>query len=170
MGRRALGIMLVACGLALGASAAEGQAVRVGGQVSFADDADFGIGPRLAIELPRVATGLWAIGTFDYFFPDDGFGADGDIDYWEINGNLAYTIQLPDAPGVEPYVGAGINIARLSVDFEDVPEADGGDTQVGLNLLGGLNFPLVGFTPFVEARLEIDGGEQFVVSGGITFP
>ncbi|MDX1577916.1 MAG: hypothetical protein R3266_05505 [Gemmatimonadota bacterium] len=171
MARRAFGLVVVAFGMAFGVSTLAAQDVRVGGQVSFADDADFGIGPRLAIELPGVSEGLWLVGTFDYFFPDEGFLGDGtDVDYWELNGNAIYTIRLPDAPNVEPYIGAGINIARFSSQVETEPEVDVSDTNVGLNILGGLDFPLQGFTPFVEARIEIDGGEQFVVTGGILFP
>lgn len=170
MGRRTLGMMAVVFALGVGAVALEGQAVRVGGQVSYADDADLGIGPRLAIELPSVASGVWLVGSFDYFFPDDGFLSSGtDVDYWEINGNIIYAIQLPNAPNVEPYLGAGINIARVSATTES-PAAEFSDTNVGLNVLGGLDFPLQGLTPFVEVRLEIDGGEQFVIAGGVMFP
>ena len=98
MGRRALGVVAVAFGLLAGASSLAGQAVRVGGQVSYAEDFDLGIGPRLAIELPSVSSGLWLVGTYDYFFPDAGVLGNGeDVDYWELNGNLVYAIDLPDA-------------------------------------------------------------------------
>lgn len=169
MGRRTLGSLVVAFGLALGATSLSAQSVRVGGQLSFADDADFGVGPRLALELPNLASGLWVAGSFDYFFPDQGlFGTAGDVDYWEINVNLLYDITLSDATNVEPYFGAGLNIARTSIT--DGSGSTNSNSELGLNLVGGLNFPLVGFTPFVEVRLEIEGGEQFVISGGILFP
>ena len=169
MGRRAVGSLIVAVGLALSAASLSAQSVKVGGQVSFSDDYDFGIGPRLQGQLGNIAQGLWIAGSFDYFFPDQGPGGGGeDFDYWEINGNLLYDIVLAGASNVAPYFGAGVNVARRTQSTEG---SDGdGDTQVGLNLLAGLNFPLSGFTPFVEVKIEIEGGEQFVVTGGILFP
>ena len=171
MGRKTLGMMLVGFGLFAGASGLEAQGVRVGGQLSFADDADFGIGPRIAVELGRVVPGLWLIGSFDYFFPDEGFSADvGDTDYWELNGNVAYQIDIPSAPQIAPYFGGGINVAHVSFTADGETEAEFSDTELGLNLLAGLDFPLQGFTPFVEIRLEIEGGEQLVFAGGVTLP
>jgi len=162
--------LVVALGLAVGAPSLSAQAVRIGAQASFADDADFGLGPRLQFELPSLASGLWLSGSFDYFFPDDGlFGSSGDVDYYEINGNLIYDISLPKATNVAPYIGAGLNLAHKSFT-EESPGTDISDTNLGLNVLAGLNFPLVGFTPFVQARLEIEGGDQFVVAGGVMFP
>ncbi|MGH7542243.1 MAG: outer membrane protein [Gemmatimonadota bacterium] len=170
MGRKlsVLGIALSALAFA----AADGSAqVRVGGQVSFADDADFGIGPRIALEIPRVLPGLWIVGSFDYFFPDEGlFGSEGDVDYWELNGNLLYEFEIPDTPGIIPYAGGGINIAHASFTTVEPIETDESNTEGGLNILGGAAFPLTGVTPFVEVRVEIEGGEQFVVTGGIMFP
>ena len=40
----------------------------------------------------------------------------------------------------------------------------------GLNVVAGFRFPLVGFTPFVEARYELEGGRQLLVAGGILLP
>ena len=40
----------------------------------------------------------------------------------------------------------------------------------GLNIVTGFRFPLVGFTPFVEARYELEGGQQLLVAGGILLP
>ncbi len=169
MARRAFGLVVVALGLAVGAASLSAQAVRVGGQVSFADDADFGIGPKLMFHLPNLASGLWLSGSFDFFFPDDGFGSVDDVDYYEINANLIYEIDLPAASNVAPYLGAGLNLAHLSIT-EEMGGLENSDTDLGLNVLAGLNFPLVGFTPFVEIRLEIEGGEQFVIAGGIMLP
>lgn len=170
MGRRTLGVVMATLALAWGATSASAQAVRVGGQVSLADDADFGLGGRLGFELPSVAAGLWAVGTFDYFFPgDDLFGSGGDVDYWEVNGNFLYDIAIPDAQ-VTPYFGAGLNIAHASRPVPAMPDDRDSDTKLGLNLIAGLNFDVTGFTPFVEVKIEIDGGEQFIAAGGITFP
>lgn len=169
MGRRTLGMLVVAFGLLMGATTLSAQ-VRVGGQVSFADDTDFGIGPRLGVELANVISGLWLVGSFDYFFPDQGlFGSASSIDYWELNANLLYGVPLADVTNLMPYFGAGLNLARSSI----APASGGAsvsDSRLGLNLVAGLDFPLSTITPFVELRLEVDGGDQFVVTGGVTIP
>jgi len=170
MGRRTQGLLVMAFGLLFGASTLVAQGVRVGGQISFADDTDFGIGPRVGIELPNLASGLWLVGSFDYFFPDQGlFGSASSVDYWEFNVNLLYGIDLPNVTNLEPYVGAGLNLARSSITPNGSSETVR-DSRLGLNLVAGLDFPLPSITPFVEVRLEVDGGDQFVITGGLTFP
>lgn len=143
-------------------SPAEGQ-VHLGPQVSLADDADVGIGGRVTAGVEGYS-GLEVIGSFDVFFPD------GDYDYWEINGNLVHNFELPESPSVRPYAGGGLNLAHSDFDEDEPDFDDDGDTEVGLNLLGGFKFPMEGATPFVEGRFEIEGGEQVVVTGGLLFP
>lgn len=63
---------------------------------------------------------------------------------------------------VAPYVGGGLNIAHSSNATSN--------TELGVNLLGGLRFgigPVV--KGFSEVRLELSGGEQFVVTFGVLF-
>lgn len=95
-----------------------------------------------------------------WFFPG------GDATYLEANGNVAYRIR--GVTGVAAYVGGGLNIAHSSADI-----AGGGsrsDTELGLNVLGGARFGigprLKGFT---ELRIELSGGDQFVVAFGVLF-
>lgn len=140
---------------ALASSTLHAQA-RFGGQVSWADDADVGIGARVivsapqSLRLPRVDV----IGSFDWFFPG------GSVNYFEVNGNVAY--RVPGTTGVAPYVGGGLNVAHSSVGA--------GATDLGLNLLGGIRF---GIGPtlkaFSEARIEVSGGEQLVLTFGVLF-
>lgn len=86
--------------------------------------------------------------------------------YLEVNGNLAYPIEME---GLRPYVGGGLNIARVGVSFDDPAFPDDSQTEVGLNLLGGLDFLLGSVSSFVETRFERGGGEQFVLSAGVLF-
>jgi opacity protein-like surface antigen len=129
---------------------------RFGIQGSFGDDADFGIGARVRVPVVSISPAFAVIGSFDYFFPD------GPVDYWEINANASYTI-----PGVRgnimPYAGGGLNIAHASVSGFS-------NTDAGLNLMGGLNFRTSGrLMPYAEIRVELGGGEQFVLTGGLYF-
>ena len=141
--------------------------IRFGGQLNYGDDTDFGLGPRLVLDDPALGEFRF-IGTFDLYFPDDGGGVD--VDYWELNGNIVYDFEVTTAPKLTPYVGAGLNVAHVSVDVTS-PGLTGSNsnTELGVNLLGGLEFGLGKVRPFVEIKVELEGGEQFVITGGILF-
>ncbi len=128
--------------------------LELGGQLSYADDTDLGVGGRVSLGLPS-ELGLRLLGSFDYFFPD------GDFDYWEVNGNVAYPLPL-EAQAVSLYVGGGLNIAHA---FNGAS-----DTRIGLNLLGGVDYLVQTLRLYGELRLEVEGGEQFVLTGGVLFP
>lgn len=162
---RNLRTTLLALAVALGSSllaveSSQGQ-VHLGPQISIADEADVGLGGRLVAGVEDYS-GLEVIGSVDVFFPDE------DFDYWEINGNAVYNFEIVGAPSLRPYAGGGLNVAHVDFD-DDVPGGDS-DTDLGLNLLAGSKFPLERFTPFVEVRGEISGGEQLVITGGFLFP
>jgi hypothetical protein len=138
--------------------------VRIGPQLSFGSDQDVGLGGRLLANVESLER--WDfIGTFDWFFPDEPVGQDRT--YWEVNGNLAYNFKIPEAPTISPYVGAGLGIAHLSIDHDDGRESS--DTDLGLNLLAGTQFHATTVIPFVEFRIELAGGDQFVITGGVLF-
>ena len=141
--------------LALGAAPARAQ-TSFGAEALFGSDTDFGIGGRLQVGLGTAAP-LDFQGSFDLFFPD------GPADYWEVNGNIWYSIPTTGTVTV-PYVGGGLNIGVVDPgsDFDS-------DTDVGLNLGGGARFEFENTTPFVEARFVIGGVEQFVIGGGFLF-
>lgn len=145
--------------------------VNLGGQLSFADDFDLGIGARATFGLPTSAP-LEIITTVDYFFPDGVTGVD--INYWEINANLVYLFEIPSST-VAPYAGGGLNYAHASFSTDpsefgvELPAVEGSQSDLGLNLLGGAKFNLGSITPFGELRIELNGGEQVVLSGGALF-
>jgi hypothetical protein len=153
--------------LALPAAAAAQDRVQFGVQGNYGEETDFGVGVRMAVDFGDVHDGLGAAASFDYFFPDDDgdFAAIGaDVTYWEVNGNLLYTLR----GSLAPYVGAGLNLSHKNVEVEvgDVPVADRDATEAGLNVVGGLR---LGRNVFAEARLELGGGEQLVVTAGFLF-
>ena len=159
-------VVLTGCAVlcVLGASELNAQA-RVGPQLSLGSKQDVGLGARLLVNIKSVEH-LAFIGTFDLFFPDDG-------SYWELNGNVAYSFDITGAPSLSPYVGGGLNIAHKSHDHHhghDHHHHDGeSDTDLGINLLGGTQFGTGSVNPFVELRIELAGGEQFVITGGVLF-
>jgi opacity protein-like surface antigen len=147
--------------LAISAGVAHGQ--RFGAQVNWADDADLGLGARVELPIALASEGALAgtflIGSFDYFFPDG-------YDYFEFNGNVGVPVSPQSA--LNPYVGAGLNMARASAEV-DVPGVDASNTELGLNALGGIRFGIGTLSSFAEARLELSGGEQLVLTFGILF-
>jgi opacity protein-like surface antigen len=148
-------------------SAGNAAAQRFGVQGNFADDFDFGIGARVEMGAENLFTSQGAlsqtfvIGSFDYFFPD--CPEDLDCSYWEINANVAVPLVVS---GFSPYVGTGLNIARVSIDAEEVDGFGGSETDIGLNLLAGLRIPVGGISGFGEVRYELAGGEQLVFTLG----
>ena len=158
-------LLIAACALLFILSPGALQAqVGLGGQLSWAEDFDFGIGARGTFGLPTTIP-LEIIGSVDYFFPESVPGAS--VTYWEANANIVYMFQIPASP-IAPYAGGGLNLAYGSADL-GIPGVDASSTQVGLNILGGAKFNLGPVTPFGEMRFELNGGEQFVISAGALF-
>lgn len=160
-----LSALALAAALSLATATSSAAQVHFGPQVSLADDADVGLGGRITAGVPQYA-GLEFAGSFDVFFPD------GNYDYWEINGNVLHNFEIAGTTSFRPYAGGGLSIARRDFEGGDGPgDFRDDDTLVGLNLVGGTKFATESpATPFVELRLEIEGGEQFVVTGGLLFP
>lgn len=139
--------------------------VRLGPQISFGGDTDFGIGARVVANVQSLRH--WDfIGTFDVFFIDDN--PNFDRNYWEANGNLAYNFGIPEVPSLSPYVGGGLNIAHKSREEVESGE-DRDDTDLGLNLFVGTQFQGASITPFAEFRIVAEGAEQVVITGGFLF-
>jgi len=161
-------LLAILCFAALGVQAQEARAqVRFGAQASVADDVDLGLGARVLFSLKQFSERLEGIASFDWFFPDSGAGVDWT--YFELNGNVVYSIPLSNTSALRPYAGGGLNIARSSVEVNVPGRPSASDTEIGLNLLGGSKFGSGRITPFAELRLELGGREQFVISGGILF-
>jgi hypothetical protein len=67
---------------------------------------------------------------------------------------------------VAPYAGTGLNYAHASVSVPELAGMSVSNSEVGLNILGGAKFKLGQVTPFGEFRVELGGGEEFVITGG----
>ena len=149
------------------------QSFTIGPTVGFHGEADFGIGGYISIPLDDESERLAINGSFGMFFPSGASigTTEVDIDYWEANADLVYS--LPIDASVAPFAMAGLNIARVSGGVSsDLIEQDlsASNTEVGINLGGGIVFPNDTVRPFVGAKYEIGGGEDFMVFGGIGIP
>mgnify|MGYP001820271264 CR=1 FL=1 len=143
---------------------------QVGPFLAYHDDADLGIGGFVGIPLPDIDENLSFVADFGFFFPDDR-GSDGvDVDYWELNADGLYRFPL-ETTSLVPWALAGINIAHGSVVREGpgLGERSSDDTEIGLNLGGGVTFGTGPVAPFAGVKFELSGGEGAVLFGGLTF-
>lgn len=143
---------LAAAALLLQPPAASAQ-VYGGVQGNWGSETDFGVGGRVLGNIEDA--NLELVGDFNVYFPD------GPRDFWEANANLFYHFHLPETPSVLPYLGGGLNVSRQSNGADN--------TEAGLNLGGGIRFPLEGVSPFVEGRAVISDHDQAVLTIGLIF-
>ena len=174
-------VLVVSLGLVVAAQPAQAQ-LAFGPQLVWGDDADFGIGGRLDFDLAgplAIEDGplqnLFGSATGSYFFDDCPSRTPDLVDcsFIEFNGNANVPFTIEDS-STEGYLGAGLHLARFSVDTNGPVEEPGlfipvTDTEIGLNLLGGFKFPFSDLTAFVEGKLGLVGAQQFVLSAGILF-
>jgi len=144
-------------------SSASADRIRFGAQVSYADDADLGLGVHLDYPMSRLLNNapVFAQASLDFFFPGN------DLTYGELNWNVLYKFRIQNSP-IAPYAGAGLNFAFAKVGGACTGDCSSSD--LGANLVGGVQLPNAGrLLPFVQVRYELGGGEQFVLTGGIHF-
>ena len=154
--------------------------VSFGPQAIWADETDFGVGARAHIELGDLfgagegpLANLLASVTGSFFFPNCGSALTSlDCDYFELSGNMIVPFETGSA--FKPYAGAGIYLGRFSADADagdglfDV-DASASDTEIGLGVVGGGLFKLGGLDAFSEARFNLSGYDQFMLTFGVLF-
>lgn len=167
---------LLAAGLVISSAmtATEVQAQRFGAEIGIADDFGLGIGPRFTTEIEAFGDDEDSLlkdlrAMIDALYYVDPISGCDQCSAWEINANGAVPIEVGDGD-LDVYVGGGLNVTRFSIDTGvDLPgfSFDASSTDLGVNLLGGLNFDLGSFDAFAEAGFTLGGGEQFGIKGGI---
>lgn len=137
---------------ALAPSQAQGAFMPYLGYNTESKNALIGVGARFAFPLD-VPISLTAQPAIEYQFE----GTEG---VTILQADLNAVVQL-NAASVAPYVGAG-----LAVGYADYP--GGSETDLGLNVLGGVLFNPTGFgQPFAQARYTIGDGSALTVMGGV---
>jgi hypothetical protein len=163
--------LLAAAALALLPGSTKAQTV-IGPYLAYHDDFDLGVGGFVSIPVPSLHENAVIKIDLGYYFPDEGGFGGYDVTYWEVNGDFLMRFPLEGNEDVMPFAFGGLNIARAGID-DDIEgfEFDYGDTEVGLNLGGGITFIGLGsIRPSVGAKIELNGGDGFVIFGSLGFP
>lgn len=102
-----------------------------------------------------------------YFMPSESdMGFEASMSLIQINAEaIADLADVIDGP-IGLYAGAGLGMAFISSEFSGggMTFSDS-STELGLNLLGGVEFGL----PFVQARITTAGSTRFQLIGGVRF-
>jgi hypothetical protein len=159
----ALAIVLVAQPLAAQASfsLAAGAALPIG---SMADSYELGYNATvgLGIKPPIAPLGLRFEGALNSMsIKNDGPST-------RILAGIA-NVTLSAAALPMGYLIGGVGMYNMKTEFP-APIGDVSDTEVGFNIGAGLNFPLTGFSTFLEARFHIVDDAKFIpITFGIKF-
>ncbi len=150
-----------------------------------------GFGGKVGLVIPDVGDntiGFGAIADLGTIVPSlPPLKAEGSLEYWgnsydyfggqskfsaiSINGTAKYYFT---STGISPFVGAGLGfvISTASVEFDQpvfgVSDSSESDTDLGLNLVGGVDIPIgTGMKLVAEGKFSTAAGNWFQVTGGI---
>ena len=134
---------------AAGTVQAQTSRIHLGPRVAYNFDLeDFAIGAQLSIP---IATRLEFYPSFDYYFVDPGSA-------WGMNADLKYRFSGESLEWL--YVGGGLNFTGVDVGTND-------DTDVGLNLLAGIETLRGRIHPFGEVKATLGGGSFVQLAIGL---
>jgi hypothetical protein len=128
--------------------------------------ADFGVraGYYFDVEEPFVGAELIArVAPRIYFNPNVEYVLVGDgLSYLTINGDFHY--DFPTRGSNFIWAGAGLGLVRVDPDGPD-----NSNTDPALNLLAGVGWRTGGVIPYVQGKVIINGGNEFVLAFGLRF-
>ena len=108
----------------------------------------------LGIEYRTPVEGRWhAAPNFELVIPDEG-------SYFSASADLHYV--FPPEGRLRPWLGAGLGIYARDHEGQD------GDTDVGLNLIGGLGLR-ANLSPYAQLKVVVKGDTAVVLGFGIRF-
>lgn len=111
-------------------------------------------------------------GSFGYFFPNTGTEF-LELRYWELNADGHYIVKSTEKYTFYPL--AGLNIAGISWDYENLPSTpfiptDNSDTEIGLNIgVGGTLIFSESLSGYAEIKYTLSGYDQLIANVGVLF-
>ena len=135
------------------------------GGVAPAAAADFGVrgGYYFDVEQPFLGAELiMPVARRVYFNPNLEWVFVENLRYLTLNADFHY--DFPTRGSNFVWAGAGLGLLRAD------PEGPGNaDTDPALNLLAGVGFRTGGLIPYVQAKVIVNGGSEFVLAFGVRF-
>ncbi|MFQ5823147.1 MAG: outer membrane beta-barrel protein [bacterium] len=133
----------------------------VGGRLSFVDP-ESPIGSTIGfgghVHLGEIITNLALYPSLEYW-------SKSDVSSFVINGNVRY--YFPTSGNIDLFGGGGLAISFVNIE---TASGDNNTTDIGLNLLGGADFP-IGENLVATAKLTflISDIDVLKITGGITY-
>ncbi len=134
-----------------------------------------GVGGRLNFVDPEGSGGTIGIGGHAHLgFIIPSLALYPSLEYWNksgvksfvINGNVRY--YFPTTSNIDLFGGGGLAISFVNKDLG--PSGDKNDTDIGLNLLGGADFPITdNLVATAELTFLISDINVLKITGGITY-
>jgi len=130
-----------------------------------------GAGAKVGILDPEESDGAPAVSAhMEFDQPGTNWHLMPSIMFWDSNqmngvsGNVDMYYHFAAASEATPYAGAGVGINHF-----DPAGAEDGSTRLGLNLFGGVRFPMRAGHLFMEGRYTSSRFSQVSLMGGVTF-
>ena len=122
------------------------------------------LAPPATYDLSQADAPIELSRAFDFYFAEE----DVTILTVDLNGHHVF----PTEGKVSPYAGAGIGISSVPVDVDTrVGSFGADDSDVGLNLVGGIEFQTGSVRPFAQGQFTVGGDfDRFGLTGGVLFP
>ncbi|MFQ5675174.1 MAG: outer membrane protein [bacterium] len=114
------------------------------------------------VNLGEIVPGLALVPMVDFF-------SKSDFDFFSINGNVRY--YFPTSSNLDFFATGGLAIVRVSAPTVNVPgfgSAGGSNTEIGLNLGGGVDIPLTDKLVGTGQIIYVTEGEQIKIIAGVT--
>jgi hypothetical protein len=128
-----------------------------------------GVGAKLGYVNPEDLDGSVMLGAHLDFDHPNGLRLQPSLNYWDsdvvsdVSPNLDLSYRFMGGGGVTPYLGAGLGMHMYNSDNSSFS-----DTNLGMNLFGGVSFPGSRTDVFLEARHSTSDITQTALLGGVT--
>lgn len=141
----------------------------IGGRLSYVkvEDVDGGIGFGAHANLGEIIQNLVLYPSFEYFKKSEEISPSVDVDFSFISINADARYYIPTQGTIDPFVGGGLAVHFSKADAG--PFGDESETDVGLNLLGGIDIPVSDNLVATAKAKYVSDSNAFKITGGITF-
>lgn len=158
--------ILIMCSTMTFANSAD-KPMRFGGQILYGlDDLGLGLGGRFEMDLDQYYPNLFLASNFNLYFPDEESGVD--MTAWQLTVNALYKVGQNN--NMTFYTGGGLCYDYVKVEVDSSwGSYSADDSEMGIELVGGIKYPIKDFAGFSELKFSIGGFEELIITTGILF-